>query len=227
MKESGGGGGVRRRSSPYGSPPTNSLSTEMDQILLSRFDTSHSGHLTVNEIFRASKVLFRAAEQPTMEEIVKLLGATGSIKGNQKALGIKVSKFSDIWARVRRKQEELCKRCTEYAKEIQMTEKRLQELVLTAPDRDDLLVIQEAFRYYDQAEKDGEAEHVSYLSMKRSLASSFSSDFINDRKKLLASFLNIVADLRLSRKNFEQTDRASAWDEVTSELRSVKSYVRL
>eukprot|EP00939_MAST-03C_sp_MAST-3C-sp1_P003300 g3300.t1 len=223
MSSDAGEGGLRRRQTtdPCISHPMNSM--EMDQILLSRFAESRSGFLTANEIFRASKVLFRTAEQPTMEEIEKLLAATGSIKGSQKAIGIKVSAFFDIWVRVRRKQEELCKKCTELAFKTQVLEKSLHELVLMAPDRDDLLVIQEAFRYYEKAEKDGEVEHVSYLTMKHALWSSFPSEFVNDRKKLLHSFLNILSDLRVSRKKFEQADRASAWEEITLKLRSAKT----
>jgi len=207
----------RKRSSLFDSK----RQTDLEEIILSRFDQEHSGHLTAMEIFRATRVLFRSAEQPTEEEIRNLLEATGS--KNNKMLGIKISNFCDIWVQVIDKQNELSDRCTELAREIQHLEKRLQELVLGSNDRDDLLIIQEAFKFFRKAQEAGEAEHVSYLSMKRDLSQSFSSQFVNERKKLLATFLNIVTDLYRTKGEFEEAEETSAWSVVTKELRDRKT----
>ena len=193
----------------------NKSNIELESVILARFDDECDGFLTEDQILRASKILLRSSEQPTMDEIRRMLKAC-KVKTSG---GIKITQFSGIWVRIVQKQEELSKKCTEIAVELRNCETTLQEIVLNAEDRDELLLIQETFRQLQEAD---DVKHLGYLTVKNRLYESFSRDFVDERKSLLKKFLQIAADIRERREDFEKIELRSAWDEITKEIEDTK-----
>ena len=205
----------KRKSTSPTKPFENKSNIEMESVILARFDDECDGYLTEDQILRASKILLRSSEQPSMDEIKRMLKAC---KVKTKA-GIKITQFCAIWVRIVKKQEELSKQCTEIALDLRNLETSLQEIVLNAEDRDELLLIQETFRLLQESE---DAKHLGYLSIKNRLYESFNRDFVDERKAALKNFLQITTDIREKRESFEKTDRRSAWDEITKEIEDSK-----
>ena len=77
-------------------------------VFLERFDTEKRGYLKKEDIFRATKVYFRSSEQPTEEEISKLLAAA---KGYSETAGIPLRRFASLWVKVLTRQQELIEEC--------------------------------------------------------------------------------------------------------------------
>lgn len=191
---------------------------ELESVILSRFDQESDGYLTEDQILRASKVLLRSSEQPSADEVKRMFKAC-KIK---RSAGIKISQFSSIWVRIVKKQEELSQNCTDIAVELRNLETTLQEVVLKAEDRDELLLIQETFRLLQESE---DVYHLGYLTIKKNLYQSFDRDFVDTRKPLLKKFLQITTDIREKRENFVKIESRSAWDEITKEIEDRKRVV--
>lgn len=188
---------------------------ELESVILSRFDQECDGFLTEEQVLRASKILLRSSEQPTLEEVKMIFKACNV----EKSAGIKITQFCSIWVRIVKKQEELSQQCTDIAVELRNFETQLQEIVLKAADRDELLLIQETFR---QLQESDDPMHLGYLSIKKRLYTSFNQDFVDERKPLLKRFLQIAADIRELREKFVKIESRSAWAEVTKEIEETK-----
>ena len=150
------------------------------ESVIRRFDDECDGYLTEDQILRASKILLRSSEQPSVDEIKRMLKAC-KVKTSA---GIKITQFCAIWVRIVKKQEELSKQCTEIALDLRNLETSLQEIVLNAEDRDELLLIQETFRQLQESE---DAKHLGYLTVKNRLMNR-NRDFVDERKALLKNF---------------------------------------
>ena len=82
--------------------------------------------------------------------------------------GIKITQFCAIWVRIveeaRGAVNKTTRSKTEIALDLRNLETSLQEIVLNAEDRDELLLIQETFRQLQESE---DAKHLGYAVKNR------------------------------------------------------------
>lgn len=194
---------------------------DLEIVLLARFDSDADGYLTADEVMKATRVFLRRSEQPTEAEIGRLMDQV-SVRHRKDKAGIKVQQFSKIWVAVLKKQEELSDKCTKIARELQNLETAMQQVVLEASNKNDLRLIQGAYKNFQQHQALGEEDYVGYRSMKQALYELFGRPLVDARKQLLSRFLQTITEMHRTRKNFLLADQASAWDLVAAQLTQQK-----